>query len=76
MKNLLLISLVSLSAFAQAQQKTITGFTETSASKQLTTEKQFDASLSAGRIEASIKTLSAQPHHLGSPGSKDVAQKI
>lgn len=76
MKKLLLISLVSLSAFAQAQQKTITGFTETSVTKQLTTEKQFDALLSSRRIGATLKELSAQPHHLGSPGSKAVAQKI
>src|SRR5947199_121578 len=76
MKKLLLISLVPLSAFAQAQQKTITGFTETSVTKQLKTETQFDALLSSKRISATLKELSAQPHHLGSPGSKAVAEKI
>jgi N-acetylated-alpha-linked acidic dipeptidase len=76
MKKFITLGLLGLSAFAQAQQKTITGFTDASATKELKTEQSFDASLSAQHIGETIKELSAFPHNLGSPGSKAVAEKI
>jgi len=76
MKKALTLSLLALSAIASAQQKNITGFTSASAAQQVKTEQQFDASLSADRIGATIKELSAFPHNVGSPGSKAVAEKI
>lgn len=57
-------------------QKTISGFTTESAAKQQSLEQQFDAQLSAERIGATIKELSAVPHHIGSPGGKAVAENI
>jgi N-acetylated-alpha-linked acidic dipeptidase len=57
-------------------QKPISGFTEPDAKKQQTLEQQFDAYLSAERIGATIKELSAVPHHIGSPGGKAVAENI
>ncbi len=39
-------------------------------------ELRFDSGLSAERIGKNIKELSAKPHHLGSPGSKAVAENI
>ena len=76
MKKTITLSLLVLSAMAQAQQKSITGFTAASASKELATEQAFDASLSAPRIGETIKDLSSVPHNIGSPGSKAVAEKI
>lgn len=76
MKKYITVSLLLLSALAHAQQKNIIGFTGASAAKELKTEQSFDASLSAPRIGATIKELSAFPHNLGSAGSKAVAEKI
>src|SRR5258708_9681534 len=76
MKKTIFLGLLAISAAANAQQKNITGFTTTSAVKELQTEQTFDASLSAPRIGETIKELSAFQHNLGSPGSKAVAEKI
>ncbi|WCT12333.1 transferrin receptor-like dimerization domain-containing protein [Mucilaginibacter jinjuensis] len=76
MKKTFTLSFLALSAFAQAQQQNISGFSSASAATELQHEKQFDQSLSAKRIGESIKQLSAYPHHLGSPGGKAVADAI
>nr|WP_294941776.1 transferrin receptor-like dimerization domain-containing protein [uncultured Mucilaginibacter sp.] len=76
MKKTLTLSLLALSAASFAQQKTLIGFTPASSANQIAAEKTFDAALSAQRIGETIKTLSAYPHNLGSPGSKAVADKI
>ena len=67
------ISMLLAGQYAQAQQKPIGGFTEQSSAEQLKVEQQFVQSLSAERIGETIKQLSAVPHHIGSPGSKAVA---
>jgi N-acetylated-alpha-linked acidic dipeptidase len=76
MKKYFTLVLLASAALAQAQQKSISGFTSASAAKQLATEQAFDQSLSAQRIGETIKELSAFPHNVGSPGSKAVAEKI
>jgi N-acetylated-alpha-linked acidic dipeptidase len=77
MKKIFTISLFAFTAaYAQAQQKTLMGFTPASSAKQLQTEQQFDQSISATRIGETLKDLSAYPHHIGSPGGKVVAEKI
>jgi N-acetylated-alpha-linked acidic dipeptidase len=65
--------LISVTAMSQ---KTITGFTESSSTKQKQAEQKFDAVLSADKIGATIKDLASKPHHLGSVGSKAVAENI
>lgn len=75
-KNLSLIlssGLLSLTALAQPS---ISGFSAAAAAKQKQIEQQFDAGLSAERIGKNIKDMSSRPHHLGSPGSKAVAENI
>jgi N-acetylated-alpha-linked acidic dipeptidase len=62
------------STFAQAQK--ITGFFEKNVADQLNVESSFDKNLSAENVGEMIKKLSAQPHHLGSPGSKANAEYI
>src|ERR1700748_854449 len=76
MKKNLTLALALLSATAMAQQKSVMGFSDAGAAKELQNEKAFDASLSAPRIGETIKELSAFPHNIGSPGSKAVAEKI
>jgi len=76
MKLYFTMSFFALSALAQAQQKNITGFTNASSAQEIKTEQSFDQSLSAPRIGETIKELSAFPHHLGSAGSKAMAEKI
>ncbi|MBC7651959.1 MAG: M28 family metallopeptidase [Deinococcales bacterium] len=68
--------LVAISIVGFAQTKTITGFTDKSSALQTKTEQQFDAALNAKNIGATIKELSAKPHHVGSPGGKEVADII
>ncbi|MBL7736855.1 MAG: M28 family peptidase [Chitinophagaceae bacterium] len=72
--SLLLIAGGHLFSFAQTPG--ITGFSASSAQQQATLEKQYDAALSAQNIGGVIRNLSAFPHHLGSPGSKAVADSI
>ncbi|MBB3054789.1 transferrin receptor-like dimerization domain-containing protein [Mucilaginibacter gotjawali] len=76
MKKTLTLGLIAIAAAVNAQQKTIIGFTDANATKELQTEQTFDAALSAPRIGENLKELSAFPHNLGSPGSKAVAEKI
>lgn len=76
MKKLLSLGLSAFAVAGVYAQSPITGFSSASAQKELSTEQQFDASLNAERIGATIKELSAFPHNLGSPGGKAVAEKI
>lgn len=76
MTKTLTLALMALATIANAQQKSIIGFTDASAAKELQTEQTFDAGLSAPQIGETLKELSAFPHNLGSPGSKAVAEKI
>ena len=59
-----------------AQTKKIIGFFEKNIQDQLNLENSFDKNLSAENIGETMKTLSAYPHHLSSPGSKKNAEFI
>jgi N-acetylated-alpha-linked acidic dipeptidase len=59
-----------------AQTKKITGFYEKNIDKELSIESAFDKNLSAVNIGETIKKLSAEPHHLSSPGDKKNAEYI
>ncbi len=59
-----------------AQTKNITGFYEKNVEKQLNLESTFDKNLSKENIGVNIKRLSAKPHHISSPGSKENAEYI
>ncbi|MFD2873063.1 transferrin receptor-like dimerization domain-containing protein [Mucilaginibacter ximonensis] len=77
MKKILAFSALSMATVCtQAQQKPLMGFTPATSAKQLQTEQKFDDAISADRISAALKDLSAYPHHIGSPGGKVVADKI
>ena len=71
----ILLTTILLSIFvsgAYAQQ--ISGFVNTTAAQE--TEKQFTSAINAQEIGNRIKVLSLRQHHLGSPGSKAVAQQV
>ncbi len=74
-KVLLTFFLIFTFQFSFAQTK-ITGFYEKNISTQLKTESDFDKNLSKENIGENIKRLSAKPHHLSSPGSKENAEYI
>ena len=61
---------------ATAQTKPLAGFTDASSAKEKDLEQQFDTKLSAKNIDQYVKDMSARPHHLGSPGGKEVAAYI
>lgn len=61
---------------AHAQVKPLLGFGEAASAKQTAAEKQFDSYLSAANADQYVKDMSAQPHHVGSPGGKLVADYI
>ena len=59
-----------------AQLKQLEGFSEVSVQQQAGLEQRFDHLLQSSSIGATIKELSAEPHQLGSPGGKRVADAI
>jgi N-acetylated-alpha-linked acidic dipeptidase len=67
-KNAALFLSFLLAAFSSFAQSTIAGFSKSSAEAQSAAEKNFDAGLSAKNVDDFIKTLSAVPHHVASPG--------
>ncbi len=75
-KYVILAAILLLGANLQAQSKKITGFTDSSSITESNTEAAFDHSISTENIGHTIHQLSAKPHHLGSPGSKEVADVI
>jgi len=78
-KNFLVVMcLCGLCSFQQgfAQNKLLEGFSKVSRPQQSDLEQKFDLLLKSNSIGANIKELSAEPHHLGSPGGKRVADAI
>lgn len=57
-------------------QSKISGYSPSGAEKQLRLESEFDKNISAERIGATLKRLSAQPNHLGSKVNKEDAEYI
>ena len=58
------------------QTKSISGFFEKNVDNELKVESSFDKNLSKENVGATIKKLSAVPHHISSPGSKANAEYI
>ena len=57
-------------------QKSLMGFTDANASKQISWEKQFDAQMNAQNLDTWMKFLSSHPHHVGSAQDKANAEYI
>ena len=77
-KYLLIMCLCGLCVLQQvhAQSRQLEGFSKASIQQQSYLEQQFDLLLKSSSIGATIKELSSEPHHLGSPGGKRVADAI
>lgn len=67
---------VLLFNFTSAQKKSIAGYNDATASQQFGWEEKYDLVLKTANIDKLIKDMSARPHHIGSPGSKAVAEYI
>lgn len=74
MRKHLLLASAAVVLVVSAQSQSVRGFVN--AERQLKTEKQFDAAIDAAHIGSMIKVMSAKQHHLGSPGSKAVAEQV
>ncbi len=75
-KSLIFVCLVALMRLSTAQSPTIFGFYNDHVEKELDLESAFDSHLSSENIGKTIKKLSDEPHHLGSPGSRKNADYI
>jgi N-acetylated-alpha-linked acidic dipeptidase len=73
---LILLFALSVNNFLSAQTNQISGFSDSGTSEELKREKIFDELISRENIGLNIRDLSAVPHNLGSPGGKEVAEKI
>ncbi|MBL0744410.1 M28 family metallopeptidase [Chryseolinea lacunae] len=72
-KLLPLLVLLSFAA-AQAQQKTLSGYTKEAAERQLSAEEKFDSYLTPTNLDTWMKRLAGRPHHLGSAYGKQNAE--
>ncbi|HEY8971023.1 MAG TPA: M28 family peptidase, partial [Puia sp.] len=69
-KYLLTASALLLASMTWSQTKPLSGFNEAAAKDEMAREEQFDSYLKASNVDSFMKTLSAHPHHVGSPGDK------
>jgi len=75
-KGLFFVLVLMASADLKGQTGMPAGFTDSSAQEELRKEKKFDELISRENIGMTIRDLSSVPHHVGSAGSKQVAEKI
>ncbi|MGC4054696.1 MAG: transferrin receptor-like dimerization domain-containing protein [Paludibaculum sp.] len=76
MKRALALFVSTLMVSAQQPEKPLAGFQPENARREFELEKQFDAHLSRANLQQWLKRMSAKPHHVGSPGSREVAEFI
>ncbi len=68
--------LLALGAAAFADSGNILGFDEASSATQRQIEAQLDGAIDATEMDGWLRRMSAKPHHVGSPGSKENAEFI
>ena len=76
MRTFFILIIIAVSQAMWAQTNSISGFTKKNAADELELEHKFDGFIKPDHIGATIKKLSAKPHHIGSPGGKEVAETI
>jgi N-acetylated-alpha-linked acidic dipeptidase len=76
MKRLAAIVLCVTLLEGQSVNHPIAGFQAESAKREVELEARFDAALNRQNFQEWMKRLAARPHHVGSPGSKAVADFI
>ena len=75
-RALLIVFIIFILQPSNGQTKKITGFYDKNIDKELNLESAFDKNLSKANIGETIKKLSAEPHHISSPGDKKNAEYI
>ena len=75
MRFLALVLLFSASAVFAADND-ILGYNTSASSEQRALEAQLDASINAGEMDEWLRRMSSEPHHVGSPKSKENAEFI
>lgn len=73
---MLILALTALGAGALAAEGNILGFDEQASAVQRAAEARLDASIDVGEMDAWLRHMSAKPHHVGSPGSRENAEYI
>jgi N-acetylated-alpha-linked acidic dipeptidase len=76
MRTAVTILFFSLIVSAEAPPQPISGFLPDSAKREHELEARFDQLLNRQNFQQWMKRLSSKPHHVGSPGSKAVAEFI
>ena len=76
MRTAVTILFFSLLTAAEAPPQPISGFLPDSAKREHELEARFDQLLDRKNFQQWMKRLSSKPHHVGSPGSKAVAEFI
>ena len=72
----LILALVALGSGIVHAGDNIVGFDATASAAQRALEAQLDATVDAGEMDGWLKLMSATPHHVGSPASKENAEFI
>ncbi len=76
MKKAVAVVVCSLVVYGQAPTRSLVGFTPEAAQREWELEAKFDQTLNRQNYQQWLKRLSSKPHHVGSPGSKAVADFI
>ena len=75
-RSLITLLMIFILQSSIAQTKKVTGFYDKNIDKELSLESVFDKNLSKASIGETIKKISAEPHHIGSPADKANAEYI
>ncbi len=76
MRFIAMLSICACSLTAVAQTKSLTGFTKEKADAQIKAEEKYDSYLKASNLNDWMKKLTARPHALGQPVTKEYAEFI
>ena len=71
-----ILMLLAVGGIALAADGAILGYDDATSATQRETEALFDASIDTTEMDGWLKRMSAKPHHVGSPGSKENAEFI
>jgi len=71
-----ILMLLAVGGAALAADDNILGYDEAASASQREAEALFDASIDTAEMDGWLKRMSAKPHHVGSPGSKENAEFI
>jgi N-acetylated-alpha-linked acidic dipeptidase len=75
-RSLVCCLFIWISPVLVAQSGQISGFSDAGVTEELKREKTFDDLISTKHIGETIRDLSSRPHNVGSPGCREVAEKI